>query len=89
MQLKLHCGQSLTIMPVSPTPMGVSRPVKAPLPVNEEPAYPETGGLFLFHKIPGVGDKFKVPERLTPLGGPAKLDAPISGRVYFEFRAIH
>jgi len=87
-QLKLNSGSVFTMKPAASTPVGVSRPVKAPKPVEEEPLYPEGGGLFLFHKIPGIGDKFKTPDRLTPLGGPAKLETPLSGQVLFEVNPI-
>jgi hypothetical protein len=46
-------------------------------------AYPESGGLFLFHKVPAVGTKFKAAADLGPQSQPQRLDESISGRVGF------
>jgi len=84
LKIGLPNNHQLTLAPEPALPVGISRPVPAPIAVNEAPDYPEGGGLFFFYKIPGVGDKFKTPDRLTPLGGPAKLKGPLAGQVRFE-----
>ena len=86
MQLKLNTDKTLTIQPSTPIHIGISRPVPAPFPAREKPAYPESGGLFLFHDAPGIGDKMTVIQRYSPLSGYKPVVEPIKGRVQFDCR---
>ncbi|HKL22344.1 MAG TPA: hypothetical protein VJ904_11085, partial [Tichowtungia sp.] len=55
-------------------------------PVKAVWDYPEQGGLFLFHKVPPVGTKFRPPNELGPQSLPKTLSGPISGRVVFQVK---
>jgi hypothetical protein len=69
MALKLKSRCSLLVQPAGLADVGVLRPANEPDvsrgkggsggPRNATWAYPESGGLFLFHKVPAVGTKFK------------------------------
>ena len=79
--------------PATDASVGVLRPSNAPggrnkkdtptSPVHAWWHYPERGGLYVFHKLPGVGTKFANAEELGPQGMPAKIAGPIQGRVTF------
>jgi hypothetical protein len=93
MSLDLSTGQTLQIDPQTFADVGVLRPdnlkdagVKGDTPLGSRKAnwdYPENGGLFLFHKVPAVGTKFKAAADLGPQSQPQRLDESISGRVGF------
>lgn len=53
-------------------------------PIKATWDYPESGGLFLFHKVPAVGTKFKQSVYLGPQSLPERQNGPITGRVAFR-----
>jgi len=93
MALKLSVGSELMIQPTGLVDVGVLHPAN----VKDEGAkgdsnlgprnaiwdYPETGGLFLFHKVPAVGTKFRGAAGLGPQSEPQRLDGSITGRAVF------
>lgn len=92
MQLALKSGASLLIDPAAASDLGVLRPHNADETRDEKNGigpvkawwhYPPAGGLFLFHKLPGVGTKFAHAEQLGPQSRPAQLNGPIQGQVSF------
>lgn len=48
--------------------------------------YPDAGGLFLFHKVPAVGTKFKDAAALGPQSRPEQIPGPIKGSISFLVR---
>ncbi|MEO0797140.1 MAG: glycoside hydrolase family 2 TIM barrel-domain containing protein [Verrucomicrobiota bacterium] len=94
MQLALASGASLLVDTDPGTSVGVLHPSNAEGPRNEHSYaspvhawwyYPEGGGLFFFHKLPGTGTKFANAHELGPQGSPSKLSDRITGRVVFYF----
>jgi hypothetical protein len=93
MALGLRSGASLYMDPKGRMEIGILRPANEPDvrrtkggsggPIRATWAYPESGGLFLFHKVPAVGTKFKAAADLGPQSQPQRLDESISGRVGF------
>lgn len=55
-------------------------------PVRSWWHYPEEGGLFMFHKVPGIGTKFCNAKDNGPQAGPEKLAGPIKGSLTFELK---
>lgn len=97
MRLDLKSGSTLLVDTDSPTSLGVLRPKNADETRNEKNGvgpvrawwhYPESGGLHLFHKLPGVGTKFANAENLGPQSEPKKVSGPITGRVVFQINTI-
>jgi hypothetical protein len=93
MALELKSGHSLSVQPAGLADIGVLRPTNEPDvtrgkggsggPRTATWVYPESGGLFLFHKVPAVGTKFRRANGLGPQSQPQRLDGPISGQVAF------
>jgi hypothetical protein len=97
MRLDLKSDRSLLIDTGGNASVGVLRPKNADETRNEKNGvgpvhawwhYPESGGLHLFHKLPGVGTKFANAENLGPQGQPKKLSGPLTGRVVFHAAEI-
>ncbi|MDZ8120517.1 glycoside hydrolase family 2 protein [Pontiella agarivorans] len=94
MRLSLKGGHSLLIKSPAPAEVGVLIPKnsegprgdrKHPTgPSNAMWDYPESGGLFLFHKLPPVGTKSKDISLLGPQSGLVKRSEQITGRVTFH-----
>jgi hypothetical protein len=92
--LKLKSGSSLLFQPAGLADVGVLRPSNEKDLEREKGGsggprtatwnYPESGGLFLFHKVPAVGTKFRGAAGLGPQSQPQRLDGPITGRVEFR-----
>ena len=90
----------LTLNPDKHTHIGVLRPdnVKVPTdpdkndkksgPRNAVWDYPQKGGLFIFHKVPAVGTKFKPAEALGPEGMRSSAPA-IEGALQFELSKVN
>ncbi|MBK1879806.1 glycoside hydrolase family 2 TIM barrel-domain containing protein [Pelagicoccus mobilis] len=55
-------------------------------PVRAYWRYPQEGGLYLFHKLPGVGTKFAHAQDNGPQGQPSVLTEPLEGSVVFTVR---
>jgi hypothetical protein len=96
MALNLESGSSLLIQPEGLADVGVLRPSNVKdlgdktRDSNRGPRtatwdYPEFGGLFLFHKVPAVGTKFRAAAGMGPQSQPEQLPGPINGRVTFRF----
>jgi hypothetical protein len=93
MSLDLSTGQTLQIDPQTLADVGVLRPdnlkdagIKGDTPLGSRKAkwyYPESGGLFLFHKVPAVGTKFRSAAGLGPQSEPQRLHETIKGQVVF------
>ncbi|RME69519.1 MAG: glycoside hydrolase family 2, partial [Verrucomicrobia bacterium] len=97
MRLDLAAGAALLFDPEGAAHIGVLRPRNAEGPRDKNTfagpvrawwAYPEAGGLYLFHKIPAIGTKFANAERLGPQSVPVRIKGPIAGRVTFHVRAL-
>ncbi len=93
MRLDMKSGASLLADTDAGTSLGVLRPKNADETRDEKNAigpvrawwhYPESGGLFLFHKLPGVGTKFFNARDLGPQSSPSDLPGPIRGHVSFR-----
>lgn len=93
MEIGLKSGSSLLVDADSRASLGILRPKNADETRNEKNGvgpvhawwhYPESGGLHLFHKLPGVGTKFANAEALGPQGEPKKLTGTLSGRIVFR-----
>ncbi len=93
MRLDFRSGSTLLVDAGERTSVGVLRPKNADEtrnvkngvgPVHAWWHYPESGGLHLFHKLPGVGTKFANAENLGPQGEPTQLTGSLSGRVVFQ-----
>lgn len=91
MQLNLKEGQSLLI-DTDAASVGVLRPANAEgkrnqrgptSPVRAWWHYPETGGLFFFHKLPGPGTKFANAWDLGPQSSPEIIKEALEGTVTF------
>jgi hypothetical protein len=95
MSLDLSTGQTLQIDPQALADVGVLRPdnlkdsgIEGDTPLGSRNAnwdYPESGGLFLFHKVPAVGTKFRGAAGLGPQSQLQRLNGSIFGRVGFNF----
>jgi hypothetical protein len=91
MRLDLTSGASLLADPLGLADVGVLRPANEPDVRRENGGsggprtatweYPESGGLFLFHKVPAVGTKFKKSEELGPQSRPQRLEDPVAGKL--------
>ena len=95
MELALESGPVLLVDTNPGTALGVLRPRnnvgerndwKGKSPVHAQWRYPESGGLHVFHKLPGVGTKFHNPEDLSPQGGPDRIDGPIEGSLVLRLQ---
>jgi hypothetical protein len=94
MALKLKSGNSLFIQPAGLADVGVLCPSNEKDLKREKGGsggprtaiwdYPGSGGLFLFHKVPAVGTKFRGAAGLGPQSRPERLNGPIAGRVKFR-----
>jgi len=96
MQLNLKTGATLLLDTEPGSQIGVLRPAnRVVLPEESEelmgPAkatwdYPGEGGLFLFHKVPAIGTKFRTPAELGPQSQPKVISGPIRGSLIFHVR---
>jgi hypothetical protein len=94
MRLNLACGGALLVDTAPGSQVGVLRPSNKVTPPGKPDRhfgprtatwdYPEQGGLFLFHKVPAVGAKFRGANSKGPQSVPKILSGPISGRVVFR-----
>jgi hypothetical protein len=89
MNIRLKSDVQLLLEPSSPADIGILRPENATGdkltgPKKAKWAYPENGGLFLFHKVPAIGTKFKDASALGPQSRPRKINGPIKGTVRFQ-----
>ncbi|QBG49232.1 glycoside hydrolase family 2 [Verrucomicrobia bacterium S94] len=89
MQLNLKSGKTL-VADTDYAAVGVLRPANAEgernkhgptSPVHAWWHYPESGGLYLFHKLPGTGTKFANAWELGPQGNVTVLKRTIAGRI--------
>jgi hypothetical protein len=80
MELKLKNGASL-LLETELEITGVLRPGNGADPKNAKRAYPEAGGLFVFHKLPAGGTKFKRAPDPGPQSRPEQLNGPVAGAV--------
>ncbi len=96
MCFNLRSGAQLLIQPEGMADVGVLRPKNAGdngrSQSNQDPKsavweYPAEGGLFLFHKVPAIGTKFKKTRYLGPQSQPERLSGPIAGKVIFSVDA--
>jgi len=96
MRLNLKSGPALILDTAPGSRVGVLRPSNKAIPPGKTDNdhgpvkavwdYPQQGGLFLFHKVPPVGTKFRPPNELGPQSLPKTLSGPISGRVVFQVK---
>jgi hypothetical protein len=96
MRLKLASGAALLVDTEPGSQVGILRPSNKDIPPGKTDRdfgprtatwdYPEQGGLFLFHKVPAVGTKFKKAGDLGPQSEPKILSGPIRGQVMFQVR---
>ena len=92
MQIDLKSGAAITLDTLPGSAVGVLRPknAKGKLrdsgtgPVRAYWAYPEKGGLYLFHQLPAVGTKFHDSWNLGYQSRPVKCTEPIAGQVIFH-----
>lgn len=94
MQLNLKNGKSL-LVDTDYASVGVLSPANAEgdrnkhgptSPIHAWWHYPEAGGLYLFHKLPGTGTKFANAWELGPQGSPEVVKGPIEGKVTFRVK---
>jgi hypothetical protein len=94
MSISLSSGAELRIDPFGLAEVGVLRPSNERVvkrseggsggPIKATWDYPESGGLFFFHKVPAVGTKFRGAAGLGPQSRPERLNGTITGRVEFR-----
>jgi hypothetical protein len=97
MELSTTSEYSILIEPERATDVGVLRPKNANHdrsgrahkygPVKAIWAYPESGGVFFFHKLPAIGSKLNDAADLGPQGEPQILTEPIRGKVTFSWKS--
>ncbi len=84
MRIDLNSGAHLLLIPDEGTrDIGVLRPPNSTLRMNASWAYPAEGGLFAFHKVPAVGDKFKKSELKGPQSEPQTPPSVMEGKLRF------
>jgi hypothetical protein len=84
MRLKLSSGTALLLETETPRDLGILRPYH-PTWKRATWSYPEAGGLFLFHKAPAVGTKFKPADQLGPQSRPQAV-ATVQGTLRLQLR---
>ncbi|MGB0416565.1 MAG: glycoside hydrolase family 2 TIM barrel-domain containing protein [Coraliomargarita sp.] len=97
MAVSLTSGAELRMDPHGLAEVGVLRPANEPVikrskggsggPIKATWDYPESGGLFLFHKVPAVGTKFKRSSDLGPQAEPQRVAGHITGTLTFSVQA--
>ncbi|MFP4261161.1 MAG: glycoside hydrolase family 2 TIM barrel-domain containing protein [Opitutales bacterium] len=95
MDLSTTSGVSLLVELEEAADLGVLRPKNANHdgagrahkygPVKASWAYPKSGGLFFFHKLPAIGSKLNHAADLGPQSEPQVLSEPIRGKVTFSW----
>ncbi len=96
MSISLTSGAELRIDPRGLAEVGVLRPSNERIvkrsaggsggPIKATWDYPESGGLFRFHKVPAVGTKFKRSGDLGPQAEPQQVAGPITGTLTFRLQ---
>lgn len=91
MKFELKTDAQLVVEPASPADVGVLFPKNAEGDNKAGPrratwAYPEQGGLFIFHKVPAVGTKFRSAPGTGPQARPERMDGAIKGSVVLQVR---
>lgn len=91
MRIDMKCGARIVLETQSGSAVGVLRPKNAVGDKKSGPRtatwdYPTSGGLFLFHKVPAVGTKFKKASALGAQSGPERIDGPVMGTVVIHIR---
>lgn len=89
MQVEMKSGAKILVETEPGSDVGVLRPKNAVGDKKTGPrtatwSYPGEGGLFLFHKVPAVGTKFKEPSGVGPQGAPKQVKGLIEGEVVFH-----
>jgi hypothetical protein len=93
MRISLKSGAKILLVPEPGSNVGVLRPRngggnEAASPKNAVWDYPDEGGLFLFHKVPAVGTKFKEAPVLGPQSRRQRIEGPIRGTVAFYVQSV-
>jgi hypothetical protein len=93
MRINLKSGTSILLVPEPGSDVGVLNPKNAEggKPASPRSAtwqYPDKGGLFLFHKVPAVGTKFKEAAALGPQSRLQTMDGPVQGTVVFRLQSV-
>jgi hypothetical protein len=65
--------------------LGVLRPPNGADPRQATYGYPDADGLFVFHAIPAIGNKFHAPEKVGPQSQPTGISEPLVGSVWLLF----
>jgi hypothetical protein len=65
--------------------LGVLRPPNGADPKQTTYGYPDVDGLFVFHAIPAIGNKFHTPEKVGPQSQPTGIGEPLVGSVSLCF----
>jgi hypothetical protein len=85
--MRLDCGAlAITVgLPDEAALLGVLRPPNGADPKQTTYGYPDADGLFVFHAIPAIGNKFHAPEKVGPQSQPTGIGEPLVGSVWLLF----
>jgi hypothetical protein len=65
--------------------LGVLRPPNGAHSQQTTYAYPDADGLFVFHALPAIGNKFHAPEKVGPQSQPTVIGEPLVGSLWLLF----